>query len=166
MIFISTDKAANPTSVLGYTKRTAEKVCKYFNSLNLSKKKIKIVRFGNVFGSSGSAINNFIDKINNEKPLQITSKNAYRYFMTVSEACHLVLQTSEINSNEKIFTLNMGKPINIFDLAFNLAKIKMKLNPNYKFEYEEIGLFPGEKLRETLRDNSESIKKLIKKFSL
>ena len=164
MIFISTDKAANPTSVLGYTKRTAEKVCKYFNSLNLSKKKIKIVRFGNVFGSSGSAINNFIDKINNEKPLQITSKNAYRYFVTVSEACHLVLQTSEINSNEKIFTLNMGKPINIFDLAFNLAKIKMKLNPNYKFEYEEIGLFPGEKLRETLRDNSESIKKINKEI--
>lgn len=164
MIFVSTDKAANPTSVLGFTKRTAEKVCKYFNSINLSKKKIKIVRFGNVFGSSGSAINNFIDKINNEKPLQITSKKAYRYFMTVSEACHLVLQTSEINSNEKIFTLNMGKPINIFDLAFNLAKIKMKLNPNYKFEYEEIGLFPGEKLRETLRDNSESIKKINKEI--
>ncbi len=162
MIFVSTDKAANPTSVLGFTKRTAEKVCKYFNSLNLTKKKIKIVRFGNVFGSSGSAINNFIDKINNEKPLQITSKKAYRYFMTVSEACHLVLQTSEINSNEKIFTLNMGKPINIFDLASNLAKIKMKLNPNYKFEYEVIGLFPGEKLRETLRDNSEVIKKINK----
>tara|TARA_B100000902_G_scaffold395353_1_gene453747 strand:+ start:1142 stop:3388 length:2247 start_codon:yes stop_codon:yes gene_type:complete len=162
MIFVSTDKAANPTSVLGFTKRTAEKVCKYFNSLNLTKKKIKIVRFGNVFGSSGSAINNFIDKINNEKPLQITSKKAYRYFMTVSEACHLVLQTSEINSNEKIFTLNMGKPINIFDLALNLAKIKMKLNPNYKFEYEVIGLFPGEKLRETLRDNSEVIKKINK----
>ncbi len=82
--------------------------------------------------------------------------------MTVSEACHLVLQTSEINSNEKIFTLNMGKPINIFDLALNLAKIKMKLNPNYKFEYEVIGLFPGEKLRETLRDNSEVIKKINK----
>ena len=97
------------------------------------------------------------------KTVQITSKKAYRYFMTVSGR-HLVLQTSEINSNEKIFTLNMGKPINIFDLAFNLAKIKMKLNPNYKFEYEEIGLFPGEKLRETLRDKSESIKKINKEI--
>ena len=74
-------------------------MCKYFNSLNLSRKN-KNCRLKCV-GSSGSAINNFIDKINNEKPLQITSKNAYRYFMTVSEACHLVLQTSEINSMKK-----------------------------------------------------------------
>ena len=124
MIFISTDKAANPTSILGYTKRIAEKACGYFNlSINI-RKKIKIVRFGNVFGSSGSAINNFIDKINNEEPVQITSIKASRYFMTVLEACHLVLQTSAINSNEKIFILNMGKPINVFDLAQNLAKIK------------------------------------------
>ena len=160
MIFISTDKAANPTSVLGYTKRVAEKICEYFNSSNLIKDQIKIVRFGNVFGSSGSAINDFIDKINNEKPVQITSKKASRYFMTVLEACHLVLQTSSIKSNEKIFILNMGKPINIFELASNLANIKMRLNPKYKFEYKEIGLHPGEKLNETLRDKSEIIKKI------
>ena len=160
MIFISTDKAANPTSVLGYTKKTAEKVCKYFNSINLSKKKIKIVRFGNVFGSSGSAVNNFIDKINNEKPLQITSKKAYRYFMTVSEACHLVLQTTSIKSNKSIFILNMGTPINIFMLAKKLAEIKSNQNPNYKFKYVVIGLQPGEKLKETLKGKRESIKKL------
>jgi len=164
MIFISTDKAANPMSILGYTKRIAEKACEYFNLSENIRKKIKIVRFGNVFGSSGSAINNFIEKINNEKPVQITSVKAYRYFMTVLEACHLVLQTSAINSNEKIFILNMGKPINIFDLAKNLAKIKMKLNPNYKFEYKEIGLQPGEKLNETLKDKSEVIKKINKEI--
>ena len=67
MIFISTDKAANPISILGYTKKVAEKVCENFNENINNKKKIKIVRFGNVFGSSGSAINNFLNKINNEK---------------------------------------------------------------------------------------------------
>ena len=84
--------------------------------------------------------------------------------MTVLEACHLVLQTSAIKTNEKIFILNMGRPINIFKLASNLAKIKMRLNPKYKFEYKEIGLYPGEKLNETLRDRSEIIKKVNKEI--
>jgi UDP-N-acetylglucosamine 4,6-dehydratase len=166
MIFISTDKAANPTSILGYTKNVAEKVCEYFNSLKSMKTKIKIVRFGNVFGSSGSAINNFVDKINNEQTIEITSKKATRYFMTVLEACHLVLQTTSIKSKGKIFILNMGKPINIFKLAKNLAKIKTNLNPNYKFKYKEIGLRPGEKLKETLLGKKESIKRINKEMFL
>jgi FlaA1/EpsC-like NDP-sugar epimerase len=160
MIFISTDKAANPASILGYTKRVAEKVCEYFNSNFQNKSKIKIVRFGNVFGSSGSAINNFIDRINNEDPIEITNKKASRYFMTVLEACHLVLQTTAINSNGNIFILNMGKPINILELAKNLGKIKKKLNNNYVFKYKEIGLQPGEKLKETLKDKKENLKKI------
>lgn len=160
MIFISTDKAANPVSILGYTKRVAEKVCEYFNSNFQNKSRIKIVRFGNVFGSSGSAINNFIDRINNENPIEITSKKASRYFMTVLEACHLVLQTTAINSNGNIFILNMGKPINILELAKNLGKIKKKLNNNYVFKYKEIGLQPGEKLKETLKDKKENLKKI------
>lgn len=159
LIFVSTDKAADPLSILGYTKKVAEKVCESFNN-QVNKKKIKIVRFGNVFGSSGSAINNFMDKINNEQPVQITNKNASRYFMTVSEACHLVLQTISIKSNKSIFILNMGIPINIFKLAKKLAKIKSNHNPNYKFRYEVIGLQPGEKLKETLKGKSEFIKKL------
>jgi FlaA1/EpsC-like NDP-sugar epimerase len=166
MIFISTDKAANPISILGYTKNVAEKVCEYFNSLKSMKIKIKIVRFGNVFGSSGSAINNFVDKINNEQTIEITSKKATRYFMTVLEACHLVLQTTSIKSNGKIFILNMGKPINIFKLAKNLAKIKTNLNSNYKFKYKEIGLRPGEKLKETLLGKKESIKRINKEMFL
>ena len=160
MIFISTDKAANPISILGHTKRGAEKVCEFFNERLNNKNKIKIVRFGNVFGSSGSAINNFIDKINDESPIEITNKKASRYFMTVLEACHLVLKTSAINSTGKVFILNMGKPINILKLAENLGKIKMKLNNNYIFRYKEVGLKPGEKLRETLKDKNEIIRKV------
>lgn len=164
MIFISTDKAANPISILGYTKRVAEKVCEYFNSKSKKQKKIKIVRFGNVFGSSGSAINNFLDKINSENPIEITNKKATRYFMTVLEACHLVLQTTTIHSRQNIFILNMGKPINIFKLAENLAKIKMKINNNYIFRYKEIGLQPGEKLKETLKDKKEILEKKSKEI--
>ena len=164
MIFISTDKAANPISVLGYTKRVAEKVCEYFNSNFKGHKKIKIVRFGNVFGSSGSAINNFLYKINNENTVEITSKKATRFFMTVLEACHLVLQTTTINSKGNVFILNMGKPINILKLAKNLGKIKMKLNNNYIFKYKEVGLQPGEKLKETLKDKKETIKKINKEI--
>ena len=160
MIFISTDKAANPISILGYTKRTAEKVCDFFNKKFQNKKKIKIVRFGNVFGSSGSAINNFLDKINSGSPIEITSKKASRYFMTILEACHLVLQTTKINFKGNTFILNMGKPVNILQLAKNLAKIKTKINNDYKFEFKEIGLQPGEKLNETLKDKKEALKKI------
>ena len=164
MIFISTDKAANPISILGYTKKVAEKVCENFNANIKNKKKIKIVRFGNVFGSSGSAINEFLDKINSGKTIEITSKKASRYFMTAMEACHLVLQTTTINSKGNIFILNMGKPINILNLAKNLGKIKMKLNNKYVFKYKETGLKPGEKLNETLKDDKESLRRVSKEI--
>ena len=141
---------------LGYEKFDLIRDFKEFNMKN--KKKMKIVRFGNVFGSSGSAINNFMDKINNEEIVQITDKKASRYFMTITEACHLVLQTTSINSKKNIFILNMGKPINIFSLAKNLAKIKVNLNPNYKFKYAFTGLQPGEKLKETLKGKREVLK--------
>ena len=154
-LFISTDKAANPKSILGITKRIAEQICLEYASLRNDKKSINIVRFGNVFGSSGSAITNFLDQINNEKPVTITNKKATRFFMTIQEACHLVLQTTNIKKKGEIFILNMGKPINIFQLAKDLAKIKNKINPFYVFDYKEIGLQPGEKLHETLVDNKE-----------
>ena len=113
------------------------------------------MRFGNVFGSSGSAINNFLDQINLNKVVNITHKNASRYFMTISEACHLVLQTTEIRSKNKIFVLNMGKPLNILNLAKKLGEIKSKINPNYNFRYRIVGLKPGEKIHETIVDNKE-----------
>ena len=80
--------------------------------------------------------------------------------MTVLEACHLVLQTAAINSKGSIFILNMGKAINILKLAKNLGRIKKKLNNNYDFKYKEIGLQPGEKLKETLKDKKEILKKI------
>ena len=158
MIFVSTDKAANPKSILGFSKRFAEKICEYFNSYK-TKDFIKIVRFGNVFGSSGSAITSFLEHINMDKPVNITHMKATRFFMTIMEACHLVLKTSEINANKNKFVLNMGKPLNIFKLAKNLGKIKSKINPNYHFKYNVIGLMPGEKLHETIVDEKEIVKK-------
>lgn len=154
MVFISTDKAANPKSVLGYTKRTAEKICEYFNFVSKNNY-IKIVRFGNVFGSSGSAITNFIDQINADKPINLTDARATRYFMTIFEACNLVLQTININSKGKIYVLNMGKPINILKIAKQLGKIKSNIKPSYKFSFNSIGLKPGEKLHETIFDKTE-----------
>ena len=109
-------------------------------------------------------INNFLDKINNEDPVEITSKKATRYFMTVLEACYLVLKTVTINSKGNTFILNMGKPTNILNLAKNLAKIKVKTNRSYRFEYKEIGLKPGEKLKETLKDKNEILKKISKEI--
>ena len=159
MIFISTDKAANPKSILGYTKRVAEKICEYFNSIEGKKKFINVVRFGNVFGSSGSAITSFLEQINANEPIKITDKKASRYFMTILEACHLVLQTTGVKVKNGIFVLNMGKPLNILNLAKNLGKIKSRINPHYNFKYEIIGLQPGEKLHETIVDNNEAKKR-------
>ena len=159
MVLISTDKAANPKSILGYSKRVAEKICEYFNKADNNKNFINIVRFGNVFGSSGSAITNFLEQINANKPINLTDVRATRYFMTILEACHLVLQTIEIKTKKDIFVLNMGKPLNILDLAKNLARIKSRINPNYKFTYNVIGLQPGEKLHETIVDKTEFKKK-------
>ena len=155
MIFISTDKAANPKSVLGYTKRVAEKICEYFNHSKNKDSFINIVRFGNVFGSSGSAITNFLEQINLDRPIKITHPKASRYFMTIIEACHLVIQTTEINSKNKIFVLNMGKPLNILNLAKSLGMIRTKINPNYTFRYQITGLKSGEKLNETIVDDNE-----------
>ena len=84
MIFISTDKAANPKSILGYSKRFAEKICENFNNLNENNKLIKIVRFGNVFGSSGSAITNFIDKINSNEPIKTDRQKSHEIFYDYS----------------------------------------------------------------------------------
>ena len=117
MVFISTDKATNPKSVLGYSKRYAEKICEFYNQFINKKNLINIVRFGNVFGSSGSAITNFLDQINLDKTINITHKNASRYFMTISEACHLVLRTIKIPSKNKIFVLNMGKIFKYFEIS-------------------------------------------------
>ena len=101
-LLISTDKAVEPTSILGYSKRAAENLTRFLSAKN-PKKIANIVRFGNVIGSSGSAIPNFLDQINNNSPITITHKKASRYFMSINQACYLVLKTFDLKIRNKIF---------------------------------------------------------------
>ena len=162
LILISTDKAAKPTSVLGYTKRASEQLIEFYNISNIKNNIFNIVRFGNVFGSSGSAITKFIDQINNNEPVSITDKKATRFFMTILEACYLVLETTSVKIKNKIFVLNMGKPINIYQVAKKIGLLKQKLDPSYKFKHHEIGLRKNEKLHEILFDRNEKKHKINK----
>ena len=162
LILISTDKAAKPTSILGYTKRVSEQLIEFYNTSNIKNNTFNIVRFGNVFGSSGSAITKFIDQINNNEPVSITDKKATRFFMTILEACYLVLETTSIKIKNKIFVLNMGMPINIYQVAKKIGLLKQKLDPSYKFKHHEIGLRKNEKLHEILFDRNEKKHKINK----
>jgi FlaA1/EpsC-like NDP-sugar epimerase len=155
-VIISTDKAARPASILGMTKRIAEISAQtYFFNYN-----VKIVRFGNVFGSQGSAINLFIDQINSGGPVTITNKKVKRFFMSIQEACNLVMQCSQLKNKSKIFILKMGKPILLLDIIYKFISQNMnktsKLNKN--IEIKEIGLKPGEKLEEILTISSNLFK--------
>ena len=132
-------------------------ICEYLTKLSESKNFINIVRFGNVFGSSGSAITNFIDQINDAKDITITNRKATRYFMTINEACYLVLNTVERKFKNKTFVLNMGKPINIFNLATQIGNLKKRINPFCNYKIIETGLKPGEKLHEKLLSQNEKI---------
>jgi len=161
LVLISTDKAAEPKSVLGYTKKISEQLIHYYNLQN-KKNFFNIVRFGNVFGSSGSAVIKFIDQINNNKPVTITNKLASRFFMTILEACYLVLETTSLRVKNKTFILNMGNPINIYNLAKKLGEFKKNLDNSYKIRFVEIGLQKNEKLHEKLSEKSESLKKINK----
>ena len=157
-IFISTDKADNPKSVLGYTKRFGEILCQSF-----SKKKYieaHIVRFGNVFASRGSVIPLFVKQIRDNDTVTITNKKAERYFMSIRQACSLVIKTSLFQySKNKIFILDMGKPIKILDLIYKLNSI---YGSNNKLKIKEIGLNKGEKLKETLSYNKKIFPSKVK----
>ena len=153
IVIISTDKAARPISVLGATKRLAEIVSQIYINSNEYKSEIKIVRFGNVFGSQGSAIELFIKQLNNNLPVTITDLKVKRFFMSVQEACNLVLNVTTFKESKKIFILNMGKQVLLKDIIFKLAKIK---NINQKnVILKKIGLKKGEKLSEELSINKK-----------
>ncbi len=150
-VYISTDKAVKPIGILGYTKGFGEVICQ--NLFNKIKKlDITIVRFGNVFASDGS----YFDKINNQikdkNIINLTHKKMERYFMSIEEACYLVLKSLTISSIDKLFILNMGRPMKIFDLVNKLIKI---INKDIKIKI--IGIRKGEKLKENL-----SYKKMVK----
>jgi FlaA1/EpsC-like NDP-sugar epimerase len=147
-VMISTDKAVNPTNVMGATKRIAEI---YTQSRHCSTKFVT-TRFGNVLGSNGSVIPLFKKQLAHGGPLTVTDRNIIRYFMTIPEACSLVLEAGAIGDDDDIFVFDMGKPVKIYDLASKM--IKLSHMPDVQIEIT--GLRPGEKLYEELLATREN----------
>lgn len=152
---ISTDKAVNPTSVMGTTKRIAELVVKYFNSI--SETKFMTVRFGNVIGSRGSVIPIFQEQIKRGGPVNVTHPDMTRYFMTIPEAVQLVMQAAALGNGSEIFVLDMGEPIKITELANNMIKLSGYTKNDISIKFT--GIREGEKLHESLFMDSEKINK-------
>ena len=155
-ILISTDKAVNPSSVMGATKKLAEILVLNMNKISATN--FNIVRFGNVIGSNGSVALIFQNQIKKGGPLTLTDAKMERYFMTISEAAALTLQATSIGSGGEIFVLDMGEPILIKTLAENMIK-QCLLEPYKDIDITIVGAKPGEKLSETLNGRDEILEK-------
>jgi len=149
---ISTDKAANPTSVLGYSKRLTERLTA--DMAGAGQGRFVSVRFGNVLGSRGSVITAFTQQIERGGPVTVTHPDVERYFMLIPEACQLVLQAAAIGTDGKVMVLNMGEPVKIVEVANTLIALSGRRDVDIIFT----GLRPGEKLSEELFTPGEDIK--------
>lgn len=148
---ISTDKAANPSSVLGYSKRLAERLTAWYGSV--THQRYLSVRFGNVIGSRGSMLPTFTRLIREDKPLTVTHPEATRYFMTIPEACQLVMQAGGIGGTGEVLILDMGEPVSILAVARRMIAMSGK-----NIEIVFTGLRPGEKLHEELVEEQETVR--------
>ena len=153
-VLISTDKAVRPSSVMGATKRLAELLCEGHNKT--SKTKFLTVRFGNVLGSAGSVVPLFTEQIAAGGPVTVTHPEARRYFMTIPEACQLILQAGAAGSGGEIFVLDMGEPVNIIYLAEQMIRLSGR-DPGEDISIVYTGLRAGEKLSEELFNESEAL---------